>query len=407
MSKAEFLQEEIVAIEGDNIIKDHMAKNKKLMTNMFKRFVRDLEQRYESVETVGKGGMKTKYILGAKCVVEFDRKDARVNNGKGQVPLKYEQAFPIMMLQHLTERLETTPLTVISWLEKIGFITQEMSNASKLRYNDKVLEIESDKLKKLNKIEDDEDFLVKDYLSNEIERLGKYFMHVVKKLQDANIITHQLYKMAKCEIPKIKEYYEGGKMVREVNHQIKYMELSPYVLREISTLQANLQNSYEFRKLTIIDINKYKSKPLVMEYWKNYKKQLNEVTDESGERLYIELVYDAHALFIKAGRNPVIKWLEENNREAIETFSSDDMRYFLENRKEFHETLHNYVAELAENRQKKFQEVEKAKVCEIGGKINLRKFEDDKYKKVKDLKLKGIYAEAYQKLQEYYGYTFK
>ncbi|WHY65642.1 hypothetical protein [Neobacillus sp. SuZ13] len=397
---------EVVELHGTEEQRKCVLEGKKWRKESNDALMKELDSIYESVDVKGKGYSK-KFIFGEEKVIKSDKKDNRVNNGKGQVPLKYEQAFPIMMLQTLLERQDATPLTVIGWLQKMGFITTEMFKACKIRYNDKVLGTESSKLVKLKKINEGEDYLVKDYLVKEVERLSKYFMHVVKKLKDAKIITHQSYTMAKCEIPVINEYYAGGQMVRDVNHQTRYIELSPYVLEQISTIQANLQNSIEFRELTITDINKYKNKPLVMEYWKECKKQLNEVIDESGERLYIELVYDAHALFIKAGRNPIIKWLEKNNREAIDTYNSDDMKYFLENRMEFHETLHNYVVELAEKRQKKFQEDEKAKVSELGGKINLRQFEDDKYKKVKDLMLKGKYVEAYQKLQEYYGYTFK
>src|SRR5690606_34611862 len=109
----------------------------------------------------------------------------------------------------------------------MGFITDEMFKASKMRYNDKVLETETCKLVKLNKIDIGDDYLVKDYLVKEVERLSRYLMHIIKKLKDEKLITHQSYKMAKCEIPVITEYCSGPNIEREITYQIKYMELSP------------------------------------------------------------------------------------------------------------------------------------------------------------------------------------
>lgn len=368
--------------------------------------MKELNSIYESVEVNGKGYSK-KYILGEERIMKLDKEDNRLNNGRGQVPVKYEQAFPIIVLQTLLERQDTTPLTVNVWLNTMGFITDEMFKASKMRYNDKVLETETCKLVKLNKIDMGDDYLVKDYLMKEVERLSKYLMHTIKKLKDEKLITHQSYKMAKCGIPAITEYCSGLNIEREITYQIKYIELSPYVLKQISSIQENLQNSYEYSELTSIEIHKYRNKPLVIKYWEEYNKQLNEITDELGERLFIDLVYDAHALFVRAGRNPIIKWLEQNNHEAIETYNSNDMKYFLHNRREFHETLNTYVIELAEKRQKNFREKELTKVSDIGGRINLRQYEEYKYHKVKDLMLKEKYVEAYEKLQAYYGYNFR
>lgn len=418
MSKTEFSQEEIVAIEGDDIIKEHMAKYKKLMVNMYNRFVKDLEQRYESVDTIGKGGMKTKYILGAKRDVEADRKDKRVSNGKGQVPLKYEQCLPIMMLQHLQMDRSEKPQTINKWLLDMGIISKDMFDVSKLRYDSRVLKKEVDKLVEKDVIKSGDRCVVSDYVEREIPRLNTHFMQVVGKLDKAKIIRHVPYLMGKRKIPHTSEFMNDDKqeMDNEIFHTYEYIELSPFVAGKISYIESSLQNEDKFKHLTLKEIHCLKGMKLVQDYWNEYKSRLNQITDESGERLYLVLVYTAHALFVRAGKNPIIKWLEKNNREAIELYNSDNMKYFLANAKDFHETRNDYIVSLAENRQKIFNTpVEKVvgdnKELGIVGRIV--KVENDpyddknKWDETKEMMYLESYAKAYRKLQEYYGYIFK
>ncbi|MFB5282894.1 hypothetical protein [Peribacillus sp. Hz7] len=418
MSKTEFSQKEIVEVEGDDIIKEHMAKNKKLMTNMFNRFVKDLGQRYESIETIGKGGMSTKYILGAKRDVEAIRKDGRVNNGKGQVPLKYEQCFPIMMLQHLQMNESERPQTINKWLLDTSIISKDMFDASKLRYDSRVLENEVDKLVEKDVIKRGESCVVSDYVEREIQRLNTYFMQVVSKLHKAKIINHVPYLMGKRKIPHTSEFMNDDKqeMDNETSHTYEYIELSPFIAGKIAYMESSLQNEDKFKHLTLKEIHCLKGMKLVQEYWKEYKLRLNQITDESGERLYLVLVYTAHALFVRAGKNPIIKWLEKNNREAIELYNSDNMKYFLENAKDFHETRNDYIVSLAENRQKIYNTPFEKVVGdnkELGIEGKIVKVEnnpyDDKHKwdETKEMMYLGLYAKAYRKLQEYYGHTFK
>ncbi|MBA9027598.1 hypothetical protein [Peribacillus huizhouensis] len=418
MNKTEFTQEEIVAIEGDDIIKEHMAKNNKLMINIFNRFVTDLDQRYESVETIGKGGKKTKYILGAKRDVEADRKDKRVNNGKGQVPLKYEQAFPIMMLEYLETHQSEKPQTIPKWLLDMGFITKEMFEARKLKYDSRVLEAETNRLVENEVVKKGYDDVVEDYVVREIQRLNDYFMAVVARLNKAKIITHVPYEMGKCKIPVISESWddESGETEQSISYRYEYPELSSYVVGEISLMQRELQNQDKYKHLSLKEIHNLKNMKIVQEYWKEYKYRLNRITDESGERLYLVLAYTAHAIFLRAGKNPIIKWLEKNNREAIEFYNSNEIQYFLENRNDFHKTRNDYVVGLAKKRQERFNtpiKVVKESIEDYGGKRKVISVENDpyddknKWDKNKEFMYLELYAKAYEKLQEYYGHTFK
>ena len=272
------------------------------------------------------------------------------------MPLQYEQFFPIMVLQHLQAKESTKPLTVNKWLLDMGFITEEMFEASKARYDYRVLESEVRKLGKEKVIKSGQRCIVEDYITREIQRLNIYFMQVVGKLAKAKIITHVPCTMAKCKIPVVAESFnnDSEEYEQDVKHRYEYVELSTPVIGKISVMEQNLQNKDKYKHLTLTEIHHFNSMKIVQEYWKEYKKELSKITDESGERLYIVLVYTAHALFIRAGKNPIIKWLEENNREAIELYKNNNMKYFLENEKRLHETRHNYIVSLAEKREEKF-----------------------------------------------------
>lgn len=414
MSKKEFSQEEIVAIEGDDIVKTHLVKYKKLMANVFNRFVKDLEQRYESVETIGKGGMKTKYILSTKLNVETERKDGRVNNGKGQVPLKYEQVFPVMLLQLLESNPSEEPQTINKWLLDMEVITKEMFDASKLRYDSRVLEAEKNKLDASEVVKR----VVEDYVKRETQRLNDYFMTVVVRLEKVKIITHIPYVLGKCKIPVQIDNWdnESGKMEQSISYIYKYPELSSFVLGEISLMEKKLQNKYEYKHLTLAEIHNLKNMKIVQDYWKEYKYNLNKITDESGNRLYLILVYTAHAIYLRAGNNQIIKWLEKNNREVIELYKSDRIQFFLESRNDFHKTRNDYVVGLAEKRQDRFNTpvvVVKKSIEGLGGKNKVISVENDpyddknKWDSNKESMYWGFYVKAYEKLQEIYGHTFK
>ncbi|MDM5336149.1 hypothetical protein QUF84_02715 [Fictibacillus enclensis] len=364
-----------------------------------------LDSKFGVVVIEGKG-YKMEFTLEEEYDVEKEIVDGRASNGQGQVPLNYEQAFPIMIIEHLLNRSETEPLTINKWLLNIMIITDKMFQASKLRYSMSALEKESEKLVENKVIESGQEYLVDDFVKREIERLQKYFMNVVRKLVKAKIITHQPYQMAKCEKPNTYEYFDEklGEWIREESTQISYIELSSYVVSEIAKMERTLQNSPKFRELTGDEIQRYRNKPIVKEYWTEHKKQLNLITDETGKRLYIVFTYEAHALFVRAGINPIINWLETNNKEALAFYDSDEAKYFLQNRIGFHEALNKYVVDLAKVRQEKFQN---KSVNDLGGKANIHKYEDNKYRVTQDLMIKGLYVEAFHKLQGYYGQTFK
>lgn len=382
-----------------------VSEGKKWRKESHDALMKVLNSKFDVVNISGKG-YKMEFTLDGEFDVARDIVDGRASNGHGQMPLKYEQAFPIKVIEHLLNINGCVPLTVNKWLVDIGIISEDMFKASKLRYSPSALEKESKKLVKNKVIEEGQEYLVEDYVKREIDRLQKHFMTVIQKLVRDKIINHQSYTMAKREVPYQNEYFDenSGKWVREELTQTKYQEISAFVVSKILKMKRNLKNSYKFKDLALEEIQRYRNKNIVKEYWTEYNKQLNLITNEVGERLYIVLTYETHALIVNADRNPIIKWLEKENKEALTYYESDEAKYFLENRVDFHRALNKYIVELAEGRQNKFQ---MKSVNELGGKVNIHKFEDNKYKVAQDLMIKGLYVEAYRKLQDEFGYSFE
>ncbi|HDX9500161.1 TPA: hypothetical protein ROX79_005071 [Bacillus thuringiensis] len=410
--KETYTLEELTQKFGTDKQKEALVKNNgNLKANPFNALIKTVEQHYESVTVEGRGKKRIIICEGKREEIAL-RQDARENNGGGQVPMKYEQAFPIMVLQSLLEMrdagvnetvLEKKVLTVAGWLQKMKFITPEMFEARKCRYNDAVLERVTEGLSKRDVVGFDDDFLVKEYFDKEIDRLSKYFMSTVQKLHKAKLVEHVPYKMGRCQVPEISEHIECGELTQDIQHTEKFIILTPFVADAVANIHTQLQSLPQFSYLTLQEINQLKNKKEVKEYWTEYNIRLNNIKNEQGERLYLTLTYTAHGLFVKSGQNQMIKWLEKNNKEAIKDFQSDETQYFINNRKEFHETLNQYVVDLAEKRQEKFiNQLESNSL----GKVNESQFEESKFKRVKDLMLKKRYVDAYQKLQDYFGYEF-
>lgn len=415
---------EAVEMYGTDKQKEHFAKYKKFTNkNLEGALTKTLEQHYESVE-LAKQGRAMVYELGTKREAVAEREDKRADNGKGQVPMNYEKAFPIMLLQHLQERALAEgeempkPQTTRKWLMDFGVITPEMFEASKATYRYGVLQEQIETLTDKKVIKSEHDSVVKDYINREIERLNAYFMQVVNRLAKEKIITHMPVMMAKCKVPHMVEYLDEvtGQPEHRIDYKTEYVELTSPVVGKVSAMEKRLQSQPKYRDLTLTDIHKLKGKPLVKEYWKDYQEELSKITNEVGERLYMELVYQAHALFVRAGDNAIIKWLEKKNRGAIDLYNSDSVQYLLENRNEFHEARHNYVVALAESRQTKYNTpytVVKGAHPELGlkgreVKVTNNPYDDESiWDKNKELMHLGVYVTAYEKLQEYYGHTFK
>lgn len=408
----EFSQEEIVELEGDEVLKNHFRKNGRLMMNMFQRFLRDLEQRYTQVKVEGKGGKKTKYFLAERRECLADRNDNRIFNGEGQLPENYEQGFPIMILEHLIHSNVSEPKTINRLLKDMGFITDDLFEASKSKYSQNVLNSQIAKLKVDDIIENNTESVVYDYIDREINRLTQHFMGYIKKLEVAKLIIHNKHTMGLISVFKPINMYDefSGRMKTIVEEQDRYIELSSFVIEKVAKMRRDLQNNPKYKHLTQKDIYRYRNKTDVKEYWKEHDTLLYQITDENGIQLNLLRTFEAHTLFLQAGDNPIKQWLEKKqNRGAIDLYHNDELQYYLENREQFHKVREKYVVKLAQNRQDDTQKENNKLSDELGGKQKkvIIELDDTEWIKNKKLMFLGLYVEAYEKLQEYYGHTFK
>ncbi|WP_375088847.1 hypothetical protein ACDZ29_23270 [Peribacillus sp. RS7] len=407
----EFSQEEIVELVGDEVVKNHFHKNGRLMTNMFERFLRDLEQRYTQVKVDGKGGKKTRYLIGERREFLAERKDKRRYNGEGQLPENYEQGFPIMILEHLIRSSVSEPTTTNNLLKDMGFITDDLFEASKGKYSQNVLNSQIAKLKVDNIIANNTESAVYDYVDREINRLTQHFMGYIQKLEVAKLIIHNKHTMGLISVTEPIDIYDkfSGRMKTVLEEQERYIELSPFVIDKVAKMRRGLQNKPKYKHLTSKEIYRYRNKTDVKEYWKEHDILLYQIIDENGIQLKLLRTFEAHTLFLQAGDNPIKRWLEKKqNRGAIDLYNNDELQYYLKNREQFHEAREKYVVKLATDRQDNAQKENTKLLDEFGGKqkkveINL---DDTEWVKNKKLMFLGLYVEAYEKLQEHYGYKF-
>lgn len=408
----EFSQEEIVELMGDEVVKNHLNKNGRLMQNMFNRFIKDLDQTFEQFEVKGNGGKKTRYFIGDKRVCLAERNDKRRFNGEGQLPENYEQGFPIMILEYLIRSSVNEPTTTNSLLKDMGFITDDLFKASKSKYSQNVLNNQIAKLKVDNVIENNTESVVYDYVDREINRLTQHFMRYIQKLEVAKLIIHNKHTMGLISVAEPMDVYDkfSERMKTVLEEQERYIELSPFVVDKVAKMRRELQNKHEYKDLTSKDIYRYRNKKDVKEYWKEHDILLYQIEDENGCQLRLLRTFEAHTLYLQAGDNPIKRWLEEKqNRGAIELYNNDKLQYYLTNREQFHGAREKYVVKLATDRQENAQKENTKVLAEMGGKqkkININ-LDDTEWVKNKKLMFLGLYVEAYEKLQEHYGYNFK
>ncbi|MGG4040653.1 hypothetical protein [Bacillus smithii] len=404
-------KKEAVELFGSDDQKRHFAKYGKFKNkNLENALIKTLEQYHESVEII-KQGRAFVYELGEKRTEIAEREDKRKFNGEGQLPENYEQGFPIMILEYLMGNNVSQPKTTTNLLYEMGFITKEMYEASKSKYSQSVLYSEIDKLKKKDIIEEKTESIVYDYIDREIIRLTNHFMGYIKKLEDAKLIIHNKHTIGQVVAFKNKDRYSDklNRMVTEVEEATEYIELTPFVVEKIARMRRELQNRPEFKHLTSTDIYRYRNKKDVQEYWKEHNELLYAITDENGQQLRLLMTFEAHTIFLQAGDNPIKRWLEKKaNRGAIDLYNSDEVQYYLQNREKFHKSRDKYVVELAQRRQDKAQKDNNGLVDELGGKgkqvvIN---FDDTDWIKNQKLMYLGLYVEAYERLQNHYGFKF-
>ncbi|MBD8848408.1 hypothetical protein [Priestia megaterium] len=408
----EFSQAEIVELEGDEVVKKHLDKNGRLMTNIFKRFLRDLEQRFIEVNVDGKGGKNTRYFVGERRECLAERNDKRRFNGEGQLPKNYEQGFPIMILEYLIRSSVSEPKTTNSLLKDMGFITDDLFEASKSKYSQNVLNSQIAQLKVDDIIENNTESVVYDYIDREINRLTQHFMGYIQKLEGAKLIIHNKHTMGIISVVEPIDIYDkfSGRMKTILEEQERYIELSSFVIEKVAKMRRDLQNNPKYKHLTSKDIYRYRNKKDVKEYWEEHDILLYQITDENSIQLKLLRTFEAHTLYLQAGDNPIKRWLEKKqNRGAIDLYNSDELQYYIVNREQFHKAREKYVIKLANDRQDNAQKENTKLSGELGGKqkkveINV---DDTEWVKNKKLMFLGLYVEAYEKLQEYYGHTFK
>ncbi|WP_028775651.1 hypothetical protein [Shimazuella kribbensis] len=389
--KIEFTQEQIVAIEGDEVIKSHMEKNKKLMKNVFLRFVKDLEQRYESVETVGKGGTKTKYILGSKRKKIAERRrelGGNISNGAWSIP--YTKNMDIMVVSVLEQGLVSKTAQILSkWCLDFGLITPKMYELLPAKYHEGYKQNCLQELIDNNIILEGEDRILNDYI---------YDLKIIQ-----NHLVNTLNRMSKANIIEYFPVYKG-----HIERNGKTINLHEETVKRILTHQSELMEKYDVNDWYL---NQFPNAKKVQNYKKEWKVELKSIKDENGNELGLDYWYISYAIILKARKKKIIRYLEKFNREVIEQFKKDEELFLDENKVDYHNGRSTYVINQAQKRMNRFfeQKYKKPFIEELGGKQVTHKKHDTDFvfdKGYYALYFEKLYVQRIRELQKYYGCTF-
>ena len=131
------------------------------------------------------------------------------------------------------------------------------------------------------------------------------------------MIIHNKHTMGLISATEPIDIYDkfSGRMKTVLDDQEKYIELSPFVIDEVAKMRRGLQNKPKYKHLTSKDIYRYRNKKDVIEYWKEHDILLYQIRNESGVQLKLVRIFEAHTLYLQAGDNPVIRWLEKSKIE--------------------------------------------------------------------------------------------
>ena len=391
----EYTQEEVVELEGDDVLKKHLRKNKRLTTNMFIRFEKDLKQIYgdSGVIIKGRGGQKTKYYLSERLEYPILREDGRSNNGKKQVPESITKGISIMILRFLMRNdTSSNRYTITRWLDKMGIISESLFKANKIKYKKNLLESELRNVNEQNHFLDYEDInVLMDYISREIKRIQKQFMKELDSLAQKSIIYFDSLKMAKVSI----ESYDYLTEVKE------HILLTPYELDQIEKIKEKIKSKDKYKTLTEKEIHIYKNKSLVKEFWTDYNEELSKVENKYQERLYIEYVYDTYVINLLCDKDAILESLD-GNEEDISLYNENDIKFISDAKSLLYASLDKYICSLSLSREESFIAQEKKLVMEHGGKINKRKYDGNPFEKNKELMINKRYSCLYNQVHNHY-----
>lgn len=385
MKKTTYTLSEMINTDGDEILLAHFKKYRRLQSNMFKRFVKDLNQIYDyDVKVEGNGGQKTKFTVGERKDTLAPREDRRKDNGKGQKPLEIESFFPIIILNHLTEFKTSEPNTINNWLKVMGVIPIQMFDSNKFKYSEGALDKELEILSNNNIIDSKDKYVLKEFNKNESERINRYFLDSVGDLEKLNIINHNVSYKAKCIFPDKTE---------------KYIDITDKVKKHADKLKTELLNSPKYDSLKPTDLINLRNKPLVKKFNIEYSKELKNITDENNKKLYIDFIYAVHRLELVDKNYTVQQWIEKNRHNDLSEYLENPNTYYTIHKQQFHKAHKEKILCLADNRQRAFIDKETG---DFGGMVNIEKYRNSAFDRVKYLKGEETYVIIYENLVSYY-----
>ena len=340
---------------------------------------------YDSITVEGRGAKRVITCAKEKDVAT-EKEDGRVSNGAWTIP--YMKNLDVVVVSVLEQGLEkSTAQTLASWAKDFGVITEKMHDLLLSRHHKGLRETYVNDLKDNSIIGENEDRIVDD------------FAQTVKELTKQ--VAGTLERMRKIGIIEYYPVYKGH--IAENNRTINLHE---DVYKQVVSLKRRLMEHYDVSEWYI---STYKNSSKTVRFKKEYSEQLAFVEDENGETLGLDYYYTTYAVILKARKKKIIRYLEKYNKEAIEHFKQDELRFLIENEIKFHSKRREHVINEAQKHMDKFmkpREYENELYEEFGGKKKKRvpkvedyAYDEDYYK----LYFEDLFVKRIGELQDYYG----
>ncbi|WML25658.1 hypothetical protein [Neobacillus sp. OS1-33] len=391
-------KKEAVELYGSEDCKKHFAKYKKFTNKDLEiSLINEMKRYYHAVKVIkpekGRGFV---YELSGKKDEVTPKEDGRINNGAWRIP--YTKNMDIMVVSVLEQGLEIEIAQSLSkWAVVFGSITPAEYELLQSRYNEYMKSQHLQDLKDNKIILEGEDRILDD------------FTYIVK--ENINQLAGTLNRMKKLEIIEYYPVYKGH--LKDTNETINLHEDT---VKQILTLRRNLMEQYDVGDWYL---NTFKNSPRTKAYNEAWSAGLAQVKDEKGDVLGLDYYYVVYAIILKARKKKIIRYLEKYNKEAIERFKHNNELFLTENKACYHKERRYYVVKEAQEKENKFLS-KQTKICaldenlqEVYGAETLTKtyynqrenftFDEGYYA----LYFDRMYAERIQKLQEFYGHTFK
>ncbi|KJJ41387.1 hypothetical protein UM89_13885 [Bacillus subtilis] len=384
-------KKEAVELYGSDKCKKHFRKYGKFKNaNIENSLIRTLEQYFASVEKVRQGNSYA-YELGEKRSEVAEREDYRISNGAWSK--QYTKNMDIIVVSGIDSGgLPEASQSLSKWAFDFGLITPAMYSLLPARNDKDVRSHHLDSLWQKKVLHTFNGRVLEDYIA--------FVKDIIVQLASS------LSRLRKLSILDFNSVHKG-----HMQETDEIVLLHEDTFNEIEKIRSYLMEKH---KVNPWYINTFKFAKKVKEYNQEWKTGLAAVEDENGEVLGLDYYYTEYAIHPKQEENPILKYLNVFDKDAVEIFKANENAFLITNKDAYRKNYKDYVIKKAYETEEKMLQP-KTKTYKVEDEI-LQIFYGEEYTETYSIEPENIkgdvdyfmlfnnreYAEQIVKLHEYY-----